>query len=151
MPNLVTILGSHQTVWALWYTGAIDEDVRSWMTRRIERLILLHPESEYLPQFAHFFLREVPDLKALILDATRRAQKAGAKVKWFDGPVPASMTVASPRSDNGLIMLEIPLLFAPEEERPTFLIERGKSSALFLRLVNQYERIWFQSVEPTVE
>src|SRR5207302_1733979 len=100
LPVLIAQLKSVRNAWVAW-PAMIEEAARSrLMEVPIDRMLLLDPQSCFLPAFAAAY--DAPAIKYAegIRDATRSADYAHISVRWFDGPI-FSVILADPRDETG--------------------------------------------------
>lgn len=138
-------------VWLLMHTGVRSYENQVWEAKTegkpiVERLIVFHPDGKYLAGCAAALgekldkRRELDRRRDIIKTVSAQFESEGVDVKWYDGPIAATMMIGNPGRKGGLIRLEVPLEFSPLDDRPSFYIE--SDSVLFKRLVSEYRKIW---------
>lgn len=135
------------TVCALLHTGLNADSQMVWETGRYKELILLDPDGKYLPLCVPALGHDLDVLQSIIRAVTRRARDAKVDVRWYDGPVPVTMTIGNPEGEGGVIRVEVPLTFSPLDARPSFYVEKNRHPELYVKLIDQYKKIWASASE----
>ncbi len=147
LPVLIAQLKSVRNAWVAW-PAMIEEAARSrLMEVPIDRLLLLDPQSCFLPAFAAAY--DAPAIKFAegIRDATRSADYAHISVRWFDGPI-FSVILADPRDEMGWARIEIPIPYHPSKARPSLRFGKRDYPGLFRVLTDAYNGMWEKGREP---
>jgi len=147
LPVLLAQLKSVRNAWVAW-PAMIEEAARSrLMEVPIDRMLLLDPQSCFLPAFAAAYDATAIKFAEGIRDVTRSADYAHISVRWFDGPM-FSLILADPRDETGWARIEIPIPYHPSKARPSLRFGKRDYPGLYRVLTDAYNAMWEKSREP---
>ena len=141
--GILSELQNAKEAWAAWFTGISFTNRELFgKTPSLKRVILLHPEGQFLTQFAATFLRDPSDVAKDIRITSKRARKSNVEVRWFDGALTNMLLVDPEQKGRVRIDSTIPL----SGERPSYVVSQHDAADLYAELVKKYKELWEQSV-----
>ena len=134
--------------WVVWPCGTVIPGLNKASISKIDRAIftdIIKPV-DFAPYAKMMTLGSHP-FRQNLYQATAQLRDAGHEVKWHRHPT-TSMLIGNPTSDGGWARLEILLPYTRAADRMSMVVYRSKEPEVFKGIVEAFEAMWKESVEP---
>ena len=146
--GLSTELDGAGSAWAAFETGSHYATLHDDHKRRIKRLILSHPDSEFIRDWTSFD-QSTDRAVATIREATRRALALGTQVRWRKTHL-LNCVIGEPDSLGAWARVQTQLPYIQAARWPGYKVYRKTDAELYDNIRNSFESIWERSEEPTL-
>jgi len=150
-PDLIKELKNDEKAWVLWHVGGIAEPSGDYA--KIQRMILVHPNSTYLGDLATVTMSESDDLyKHLDLLIGKmiklRRNSSEDNIRLYRGLPSTLITFANPEGNNARALVQVVMPYEKATIRPCILVEKSNNEPLYRRISDYFELAWEASKRP---
>jgi hypothetical protein len=143
--SLPARLSNVSTAYVIWTVGH-DFYAAGEHLDVVKELLLPSPDGEAIKFFGESVDREA--ISNEIREATKLAQKKGAKVKWYDHYIFQSTILADVDKQSGWIHIELVLPYSKRLKRPSFTIRKSNSPETVEEMTRLFRKWWNVAKEP---
>lgn len=157
-PDLIKELKDDEKAWVLWHVGGkveTDKTDKSFKSQesKIQKMILIHPNSEYLSGLADITLSEKNKLHTRLgwlIDkmTSLRSYPGEDNIHLYRGLPGTLITLSNPERNDAKALVQVVI---PHEEatiRPCILVEKTKNEPLYQRISYYFDLVWKESKKP---
>jgi len=150
-PELIKQLKDSEKAWVLWHVGGIAEPTSDYT--KIQRMILVHPNSRYLDDLATMTVSESNDLyKRLdwligkMIKLRRNSNEDN--IHLYRGLPSTLITFANPEGNNARVLIQVIVPYEKATNRPCIVVEKSTNEPLYRRILDYFEKTWEESKKP---
>jgi hypothetical protein len=132
--------------WASFEVGSFYVSLHDDLKKKIERIVLMHPESSLLDYWTRFD-ESTPRAKDTILEATKKALAFGSKVRWCKGSM-VNVVIGMPRTHDAWARIQTLLPLVQADKWPNTIVSRRENIEYYNNIIDAFESMWKQSEKP---
>jgi hypothetical protein len=141
LPSFEDELRESDRVWAFWYNGGNARNQQIFREiKKPHRLVLLDPNSRFLDYHSGLYGEPVDTMKRKIIDTADNAKKEGVEVKFWDNPLPFTLTIFDPESLAGRIRVEFQIPGGALGQAPSVMVYRRTDPKIYADLLAFFKR-----------
>lgn len=151
-PDLIKELSSYKKAWVLWHVGGMTEPGSDYT--KIQRMILVHPDSVHLGDLATITLSNKDDLHKRLIWLIEKMVKLRTRpnepnIHLYRGlPSTVLLTFSNPERNNPKVLIQIVVPYEKATKRPCILVEKSTNELFYGRIVDYFEEIFQESKNP---
>ena len=134
--------------WASFEVGSFYVTLHDDLKKKIERVVLMHPESALLEYWTSFD-GSTPRAEPTIIEATTKALALGSAVRWCKGPM-VNAVIGMPNTRDAWARIQTQLPLIQSDKWPNTIVQLRQNEEYYNNIVEAFEAMWNRSEEPTL-
>lgn len=132
--------------WVSFETGLHYVSMSPERQKKIRRLVLLHPDCEFLEVWTHLD-QSTGRARETIKEATTKALQHDTQVRWTKAPM-LNAVFGEPGSATAWVRIQSQFPYVNASYWPNYKIFRTKQPSAFDKALESYETMWDEGEEP---